>query len=71
MDTNTTTRIERLTREALGGPYVPPKANPQPDVDQDRAKWERVRRVLGSVILAVFAIGLWALGIIAALRPIA
>lgn len=70
MDTNTTSRTERLTREALGGPYVPPKTNPPPDADQDRAKWERVRRIVSTVILSGVVMGLWTLGIFAAVRPI-
>jgi hypothetical protein len=71
MDTNATPRIERLTREALGEPYVPPKTNPQPDADDDRAKWEQVRRIVSTVILSGVVMGLWTLGVFAALRPIA
>ncbi|HET7730647.1 MAG TPA: hypothetical protein VFK48_11500 [Usitatibacter sp.] len=71
MDTNTTPRIERLTREALGGPCVPPKTQPQPEIDEDYAKWERIRRVVSTVILSAVLMGLWTLGIFAAIRPIA
>jgi hypothetical protein len=69
METNP--RIERLTREALGRSYVPPKTRPQPDGDADLAKWERIRRIVSTVILSFVVVGLWTLGIVAAVRPIA
>lgn len=73
METNTTPRIERLTREALGGPYVPPKSKPPtlPEADEDVARWQRIRRVVSAVILTMVVFGLWTLGLVTVIAPIA
>ena len=73
MDTNTTPRIERLTREALGGPYVPPKSKPAPpsEADEDLQRWQRIRRTVSAVILSLFVFGVWILGVVTVVRPIA
>lgn len=67
----TTPRIERLTREALGGPFEMPKSNAAATPDPEVTKWQRIRRIVSAVILVLFTIGLWAIGLVTAIRPIA
>ena len=60
-----TPRTERLTRETLG-----PRRDPFA-ADADLARWQRIRRVVSTVILSLFLLGLWTLGLLSALRPLA
>lgn len=66
---DTTPRIERLTREALGPARRDRAAAPVSDPDV--ARWQRIRRIVSTVILSLFLFGLWTLGLFSALRPLA
>lgn len=66
---DTTPRIERLTREAVGPPRGDRK--PAPVSDPDVARWQHIRRIVSTVILSLFLFGLWTLGLVSALRPLA